>query len=145
VSRSKNDCFYVNRNYLLRAHTTCHDNELIRSGLNAFLTFGDVYRRDEIDAKHYPVFHQCDGVRLFNRHDLVQLTTKSATSAKNDTGMDIFERKESSSSSSSGRSAEKQAVYTMDASKLVEFDLKNCLTGLAEFVFGSCMQNYILD
>lgn len=27
---------------------------------------GDVYRRDEIDASHYPVFHQCEGVRLFD-------------------------------------------------------------------------------
>jgi phenylalanyl-tRNA synthetase alpha subunit len=70
VSRSKKDCFYVNKNYLLRAHTTAHDNELIRSGLNAFLTFGDVYRRDEIDSKHYPVFHQCDAVRLFNRNQV---------------------------------------------------------------------------
>jgi phenylalanyl-tRNA synthetase alpha subunit len=24
----------------------------------AFLCVGDVYRRDEIDASHYPVFHQ---------------------------------------------------------------------------------------
>ena len=26
---------------------------------------GDVYRRDEIDHKHYPAFHQMEGVRLF--------------------------------------------------------------------------------
>jgi phenylalanyl-tRNA synthetase alpha chain len=68
VSRSKKDNFYINKNYLLRAHTTAHDSELIRSGLDCFLTFGDVYRRDEIDAKHYPIFHQCDGVRLFDKN-----------------------------------------------------------------------------
>ena len=71
VSRSKQDSFYVNKNYLLRSHMTAHDVELIRSGLNAFLTFGDVYRRDEIDAKHYPVFHQCDGVRLFDKNTVI--------------------------------------------------------------------------
>jgi phenylalanyl-tRNA synthetase alpha chain len=71
VSRSKKDSFYVNKNYLLRSHMTAHDTELIRSGLNSFLTFGDVYRRDEIDAKHYPVFHQCDGVRLFNKNEVI--------------------------------------------------------------------------
>ena len=70
VSRSRKDCFYMNKDYLLRAHTTAHDNELIRSGLDAFLTIGDVYRRDEIDSKHYPIFHQCDAVRLFDKHKL---------------------------------------------------------------------------
>lgn len=28
--------------------------------------FGDVYRRDAIDATHYPVFHQVEGVRIFD-------------------------------------------------------------------------------
>jgi phenylalanyl-tRNA synthetase alpha chain len=71
VSRSKKDCFYVNKDHLLRAHMTAHDQELIRSGLDAFLTFGDVYRRDEIDRTHYPIFHQCDSVRLFNESDVI--------------------------------------------------------------------------
>eukprot|EP00928_Gymnodinium_smaydae_P031049 TRINITY_DN22919_c1_g2_i2.p1 TRINITY_DN22919_c1_g2~~TRINITY_DN22919_c1_g2_i2.p1 ORF type:complete len:265 (-),score=67.78 TRINITY_DN22919_c1_g2_i2:131-925(-) len=34
--------------------------------VSSFLCAGDVYRRDEIDASHYPVFHQCEGVRLFD-------------------------------------------------------------------------------
>lgn len=34
-------------------------------GIEAFLCTGDVYRRDEIDASHYPVFHQMEGVRIF--------------------------------------------------------------------------------
>merc|ERR1712048_561586 len=34
--------------------------------VKSFLCAGDVYRRDEIDASHYPVFHQCEGVRLFD-------------------------------------------------------------------------------
>ena len=50
---------------MLRAHTSAHEAELIKSGFNAFLTVGDVYRRDTIDATHYPVFHQLEGVRLF--------------------------------------------------------------------------------
>lgn len=62
VSRRKSDCYYVNRENLLRAHTTAHQSELIRSGLNNFLIVGDVYRRDEIDHSHYPVFHQMDAV-----------------------------------------------------------------------------------
>lgn len=98
---------------------------MIRAGLNAFLTFGDVYRRDEIDAKHYPVFHQCDGVRLYNRFDL-------SNTSPQQTNVDIF------SGETNRLDPHRQLVYTLDASKMVEAELKNCLTGLAEFVFGGC-------
>lgn len=57
-SRTKSDCYYMNRNTLLRAHMTAHQSELLRSGLDNFLMIGDVYRRDEIDSTHFPVFHQ---------------------------------------------------------------------------------------
>ena len=32
--------------------------DLVSMGLDNFLVVGDVYRRDEIDSSHYPVFHQ---------------------------------------------------------------------------------------
>lgn len=70
VSRSKNDNYYVNSEYVLRSHTTAHEPDLIRSGWNAFINTGDVYRRDEIDRCHYPVFHQLEGVRIFEQHEL---------------------------------------------------------------------------
>ena len=38
----------------------------MREGKEAFLCTGDVYRRDEIDASHFPAFHQMEGVRLFD-------------------------------------------------------------------------------
>lgn len=44
--------------------------ELIKSGLNAFVTIGDVYRRDDIDALHYPAFHQLEGVRLYSQEEV---------------------------------------------------------------------------
>jgi phenylalanyl-tRNA synthetase alpha subunit len=43
---------------VLRTHTSAHQTELLRQGVDAFLCSGDVFRRDEIDATHYPVFHQ---------------------------------------------------------------------------------------
>lgn len=67
VSRNKTDTYYINREYLLRSHTTAHQAELIHMGLDNFLVFGDCYRRDEIDATHYPVFHQADGVYTLNK------------------------------------------------------------------------------
>ncbi|XP_078447232.1 phenylalanyl-tRNA synthetase class IIc family protein [Wolffia australiana] len=66
VSRSYNDTYYVNENTVLRCHTSAHQAELLRQGHNQFLVTGDVYRRDSIDATHYPVFHQMEGVRVFS-------------------------------------------------------------------------------
>lgn len=57
-SRAKSDCYYINRSTLLRAHMTAHQSDLLAAGLDNFLMIGDVYRRDEIDATHNPVFHQ---------------------------------------------------------------------------------------
>lgn len=72
IARAKNDNYYINKDVLLRAHATAHDRDLIKMGLDAWVLTGDVYRRDEIDRTHYPVFHQMDGVRLFVNHQLFQ-------------------------------------------------------------------------
>lgn len=61
-ARSKSDTYYVSESHVLRTHTSTHQNELMESGETAFLVAGDVYRKDEIDATHYPVFHQMEGV-----------------------------------------------------------------------------------
>jgi len=53
----------------------------MRMGFNTFLVVGDVYRRDEIDASHYPAFHQMEGVRLFTETE-VSFYSFSALSAE---------------------------------------------------------------
>ena len=63
--RSPSDTYYLTDTTLLRTHTSAHQSEHLRSGADAFLCAGDVYRRDEIDASHYPAFHQLEGVKLF--------------------------------------------------------------------------------
>lgn len=65
VSRRPSDTYYVDDTHVLRTHTSAHQQDLIASGLDAFLVTGDVYRRDEIDRTHYPVFHQMEGVRVY--------------------------------------------------------------------------------
>ncbi len=65
VSRKPTDTYYVNPKSVLRTHTSAHEAEMMRNNIKAFLITGDVYRRDEIDASHYPVFHQVEGVRFF--------------------------------------------------------------------------------
>jgi len=74
--RLPSDTYYISRpggkevssasDRLLRTHTSAHQSTLMRAGKEAFLCTGDVYRRDEIDASHFPVFHQMEGVKLFD-------------------------------------------------------------------------------
>ncbi|CCI46962.1 unnamed protein product [Albugo candida] len=64
ISRRSTDSYYLNADTVLRTHMSAHDIELIQRGDRAFLATGDVYRRDAIDACHYPVFHQMDAVRF---------------------------------------------------------------------------------
>ena len=67
-SRSPSDTYYVNKDHVLRTHTSAHQCQFLSQypEITSFLCAGDVYRRDEIDASHYPAFHQCEGVRLFD-------------------------------------------------------------------------------
>ncbi|XP_072153337.1 probable phenylalanine--tRNA ligase, mitochondrial isoform X2 [Bemisia tabaci] len=121
VSRSKSDCYYINEKYLLRAHTTAHQSELISMGLDNFVVFGDTYRRDEIDSSHYPVFHQADSVRLCNQNQLCMRIQNE---------IEVFEKKPTEEFSY------KQPEHTLDASKVVEQELKAFLIGLTEHLFG---------
>lgn len=68
VSRSPSDTYYVNADMILRTHTSAHQCQYMKRypEISSFLCAGEVFRRDEIDACHYPIFHQCEGVRLFD-------------------------------------------------------------------------------
>eukprot|EP00929_Paragymnodinium_shiwhaense_P012787 TRINITY_DN120680_c0_g1_i1.p1 TRINITY_DN120680_c0_g1~~TRINITY_DN120680_c0_g1_i1.p1 ORF type:complete len:490 (+),score=134.90 TRINITY_DN120680_c0_g1_i1:165-1472(+) len=66
--RSPSDTYYVNADTVLRTHTSAHQCKHMAEypNVKSFLCAGDVFRRDEIDASHYPCFHQCEGVRLYD-------------------------------------------------------------------------------
>lgn len=68
-ARSKSDTYYINENSLLRTHTSAHQSTLISQGIKKFLVTGDVYRKDEIDCRHYPIFHQMEGVCIGESKD----------------------------------------------------------------------------
>ncbi|XP_030623478.1 phenylalanine--tRNA ligase, mitochondrial [Chanos chanos] len=121
-SRKKGDNYYLNHSHMLRAHTSAHQRDLVRSGLDCFLVAGDVYRRDEIDASHYPVFHQMEGVKLFSNHELFARVEHGEE-------LSLFE-------SHGRRTPQKQETHTLEAVKLVEFDLKQTLTRLIRHLFG---------
>mmetsp|Transcript_34773 Transcript_34773/g.57285 ORF Transcript_34773/g.57285 Transcript_34773/m.57285 type:complete len:423 (+) Transcript_34773:48-1316(+) len=72
VSRKPTDTYYLNENEVLRTHTSAHQTTLLSQGRDAFLCCGDVYRRDEVDRTHHPVFHQMEGVRVWRRAQLAE-------------------------------------------------------------------------
>lgn len=125
-SRKKTDSYYINRDTLLRAHTTAHQEELISMGLNNFLIVGDVYRRDEIDNTHYPVFHQIDAVRTCTEDEIFKNINGSED-------LKLFD-------SQGVETADKQGYHTFESVKVMEHELKNSLIGLAKAIFGKDVQ-----
>lgn len=111
VSRSSSDTYYLDETTVLRTHTSAHQTQLLRDGLGAFLCCGDVYRRDEIDSSHYPVFHQMEGVRMFEEVELLAMQTQPNGTA--------------------------DATSVNDA---IEAELKGLLTGLARHLFGAAAE-----
>ena len=85
------------------------------------------FRRDEIDSTHFPVFHQCEGVRLVNAATLFK--TWGPENETKDGKLDIFD-------SNGERNDLKQQSHTLDAAKMLELDLKKCLLGLTQDLFG---------
>jgi phenylalanyl-tRNA synthetase alpha chain len=71
-SRRESDTYFIDKNYLLRTQTTVmwsfylRDPEILKKlekdGQVGELSCGTVFRKDEIDRKHFPAFHQIDGL-----------------------------------------------------------------------------------
>ena len=102
-ARSKSDTYYVNEKNVLRTHTTVmwyyylgleEIREKAEKGLPiGVLSFGKVYRKDEIDRNHMNIFHQIDGLYLCKteNHVITQDDLKDVLSeiAKSVFGQDI--------------------------------------------------------
>src|SRR3989338_3391912 len=78
-ARSKSDSYLIDDTHVLRTHTTVMwyywlKEENVRKSMVAgetggALSFGKVYRKDEIDRKHMNVFHQIDGWYLARKQE----------------------------------------------------------------------------
>ena len=78
-ARSPSDTYFLNKDYVLRTHTTVmwayhldlpDVKEKIAKGESiGALSYGKVYRKDEIDRNHMNVFHQIDGWYLCRKKD----------------------------------------------------------------------------
>ncbi|KKQ21752.1 MAG: hypothetical protein US36_C0014G0012 [Candidatus Wolfebacteria bacterium GW2011_GWC1_37_10] len=73
-SRRETDTYYVSKDYVLRTQTTVmwpfylqkeeEKKKLEKEGEIGLLSYGKVFRKDEIDRNHFPVFHQIDGLYI---------------------------------------------------------------------------------
>lgn len=73
-SRRPTDTYYLDNHTVLRTHTTVmwpyyfrHQGvreQLVGGRAVGALCYGSAYRKDEIDRRHYPVFHQIDGLYI---------------------------------------------------------------------------------
>lgn len=80
-ARSKSDTYYLDDQNILRTHTTImwyyylaeNDvKEKIKKGLPVgSLSYGKVYRKDEIDRHHMNIFHQMDGWCLCRKEEKI--------------------------------------------------------------------------
>lgn len=77
VSRQRSDTYYVNKDHVLRSHTSAHQRHCLEKRSTAFLCIADVYRRDEIDRRHHSVFHQCEAFRLYNASQVLNISSKT--------------------------------------------------------------------
>jgi len=78
-ARSHSDTYYANDTHILRTHTTIMwyyyltlpdvKAAIARGESMGLLSYGKVYRKDEIDRKHMNVFHQMDGLFICRKEE----------------------------------------------------------------------------
>jgi len=63
--RAITDTYYKDEQTVLRTHMTSYIKSLAnKAENNKYVICGDVYRKDTVDATHFPVFHQIDGFAI---------------------------------------------------------------------------------
>ena len=75
--RSPSDSYYLNKDWMLRTHTSAHEVQVFRAGITRWLLTADVYRRDEIDRSHYPIFHQMEGAKVVAPGEMDELSKEN--------------------------------------------------------------------
>ena len=83
-AKDEQDTFYINDDVLLRTQTS---SVQIRTMLKqkppiAIISPGRVYRRDEVDGTHSPIFHQCEGLVIDKKITFADLKGTLDTFAK---------------------------------------------------------------
>lgn len=136
--RSTTDSYYLNKETILRTHTSAHEVETFKKGEEKWLLSADVYRRDEIDASHYPVFHQMEGARVWEYSPeekgklLNRLKEENERLRKNLEGSDLIVEDETTM----GPSNPIQQVHDPEIAAEISQHLKHTLNSLIYRLFG---------
>lgn len=98
-SRRESDTYYLDATHILRTQTTAmwpyylRNQEVLerleKDGSVALLSHGIVFRKDEIDRKHFPAFHQIDGLYICKKSQQV-ITQKDLEEVEEDIVKSIF-------------------------------------------------------
>jgi len=131
--RSLTDSYYLNKEYMLRTHTSAHEVETYRKGLDRWLISADVYRRDEIDASHYPVFHQMEGTQVWPSSDITEIKELNAKLQKELESCPLIIEDETTISSTNPY----QPTHDPELAEEVTKHLKHSLNSLIYRLFGS--------
>lgn len=91
IKGRKSDTFYISEELILRTQTSAHQIELLAQGAKSFCVLGDVYRKDEIDATHYPAFHQMEALRLYKVSDLREYASEALRKSYVDRNASVIE------------------------------------------------------
>lgn len=98
-ARSRSDTYYLDENYILRTHTTVMwyywlqqvgvKRKIEQGERVGALSYGKVYRKDEIDRHHMNVFHQMDGWYLCRKDERI-ITTKDLENVLIEIAKEVF-------------------------------------------------------
>jgi phenylalanyl-tRNA synthetase alpha chain len=133
--RSRTDSYYINQHSMLQTHTSAHEVAMFRRGTPKWILTADVYRRDEIDASHYPVFHQTEGARLFP----LDSSCLSALRAENSQGLEALLKHNIiiEDTTTTGETNSYQSCHDREAAEAVTINLKLTLNHLITQLFSS--------
>lgn len=132
--RSLTDSYYLNEEFMLRTHTSAHEVETFRRGAEKWLLTADVYRRDEIDASHYPVFHQMEGARVVTRENLSILSAENETMERQLAAANIVIADPTCDVTTTNPI---QLEHAPEDAKIIATHLKNSLNSLVLALFGN--------
>ncbi|KAJ3172869.1 hypothetical protein HK101_011088 [Irineochytrium annulatum] len=132
-SRAPTDTYYVNATHVLRTHTSAHQRDVLRLRPQpvGHLVTADVYRRDEVDVSHYPVFHQMEGIRTFERAKLEEEVEVDRIPER-PAGVDITDE-----AAEPGGTNSVQNAHGKEEAMMVAQHMKRTMEGMVVELFGA--------
>lgn len=130
--RRPSDSYYLNKDWMLRTHTSAHEVQVFRTGIPKWLLSADVYRRDEIDRSHYPVFHQMEGARVVEPEEMQALSEENKELERKLSEVNLVVE----DVSTTGNENPYQSWHNAEHAQLVNANLRHSLNGMIYSLFG---------